>query len=633
MSAILGRLERDGKPVNEGRFASALDALQHYGGDATCVLVKDNLAFGFQGLTIARRDVPDRHPVHDGPLSIVADAILDDRDGLCDALGIAPAGRKDLSDSTLILRAYDKWGVDCPDRLLGDFAFAVFDKRTDRLFLARDHIGARPLYWARQYKTFVFATDIRGLLAFDDLDWRLDETMVARFLKNTMRPMPKPFFEDMHSLKPGHRMVVDAETTRTEKWWHLDRVPDVRCATRADYVARLRDITEQSVACRVQTDAVVGSHISGGIDSTTITHLAQRAMTEQGRGLAAAYAWAPEFSETFPDMGPMDERHKILETCGSANIACSFGEADDGFARLNTNRLLELDGTTDLIDELPVMQRAQRDGVRVMLSGWGGDEAFSAHGFGYLASLIAKGRLVKAYKVNRHYARGVRNPVRFAKSAWASGVVPMLPDAIYKKVQPFLDYHSRSCFADPSFLQGQKHPDVQWPDDMRPHADPMQYIRDIVERGHLGARINTWAAWSAAHGIQYRYPLTDRRLIEFILGVPPDILFHRGRSRYLAKSAFNDLLPVGAGKSDPANEAFRARFGTASLMHTAKEAETGELDIECDWIDQTALKARLDEIAKASGKHDVFDSIEVFGAILILKMVQRHQQRQGGVDV
>ena len=143
-------------------------------------------------------------------LVAVADARIDDRQGLCAGLGISPAERGALTDAALILRAFMRWGVDCPRHLLGDYAFAVWDRRKRTLFCARDHIGARPLYYAHENGQFAFASAVEAVLAIAGMPDALDETTVATHLGSTRCSDSRTFFRAVRKLPPGHTLTVEA---------------------------------------------------------------------------------------------------------------------------------------------------------------------------------------------------------------------------------------------------------------------------------------------------------------------------------------------------------------------------------------------------------------------------------------
>ena len=200
MTAICGILSRGDVAAP---LAAMLEALDAYGTQSG--------AWTEEGIGLGVRHRPN--PVgetavrFDGEagLALVADVRLDDRETLCAALGVPHPDRADIADGALLLRAYRRWGEECPHHLLGDYAFAVWNTRTRTLFCARDHIGARPFYYARTPEGFVCASAVEAVLAAPFVSDALDETTVATFLTRISLTTPThTFFRAVRKLPPGH---------------------------------------------------------------------------------------------------------------------------------------------------------------------------------------------------------------------------------------------------------------------------------------------------------------------------------------------------------------------------------------------------------------------------------------------
>jgi asparagine synthase (glutamine-hydrolysing) len=623
MSAILGRIEFDGRPVDAALFARAFGALAPYGPDGGGSVVGGDTGLGRRHLEVARRQAQDGAPLTEGALTLVADAILDDREGLGRALGLAPAEVGALSDGALILRAWQRWGEDCPRHLAGDFAFALWDGARRRLFLARDHIGARPLYWARRGESLLFATDVRALTAFADLDWRIDEAMVARYMTDADRPLPKGLFEAVHTVVPGHRMTVTAGGQTAVRWWDPRAVPLDRGLDTETAVLRLRALVEEAVACRTDTYHPVGSHLSGGIDSTSVTVIAQRALQRRGSGLAAAYCWAPEVSAAHPDMGKGDERRRVAALAAAEGFAVRHGGADGATFMAFLARPIEFEGTADLLDEIPILDRAAEDGVRVMLSGWGGDEVVSSGGLGYLAGLLRRGRLIAAFRALRATSGGRRNPRVLGRLLWSRGIVPLLPGPLFERLSPFVRIYRRRSFMSRDFAARFPARGALYPPDVRPVPDPRRYMAAMLLRGHLALRMESWAAWGAEKGLLYRYPLLDRRVLEFMLSLPPEVAFARGEGRYLFRTAMAPYFGGPTNKRDPANERMRSQSRLECWQALAQALRDDEGGRHHDWLDLEALRRQVEAVPDTIGVPEILAFAEVCSAMRVRYLDRR----------
>ena len=277
MTAICGFQARDVGGGADGLDAM-LAALVDYGADAT-TWTEDGVGFGVR--TAATEETPPEPRVwvaRDAGLALAVDARFDDRDTLCDALGVPPPERAAARDGDLLLRAYARWGRDCPHHLLGDYAFAVWDARRRVLFCARDHIGVRPFYYAVTPGGFLFASAVEAVLAAPGVSDALDETVVATFLTDPHTfSRTRTFFEAVRKLPPGHTLTVAGGDVRTEQYWRPEDVPRARPAADDATAEAFLDLYARAVRDRLRGAAdPVGTHLSGGLDSSSVAVLATR---------------------------------------------------------------------------------------------------------------------------------------------------------------------------------------------------------------------------------------------------------------------------------------------------------------------------------------------------------------------
>lgn len=205
MPAICGILSRGDLAV---LLAAMLEALDAYGPQGE--------AWTGEGVGLGVRHRPSAAGAQavrfdrEAGLALVADVRLDDRETLCAALGIPHPDRADIADGVLLLRAYRRWGEECPSRLLGDYAFAAWNARTRTVFCARDHIGVRPFYYSQTPEGFGCASAVEAVLAAPFVSDALDETTAATFLTRTSPTTPtRMFFQAVRKLPPGHALTVD----------------------------------------------------------------------------------------------------------------------------------------------------------------------------------------------------------------------------------------------------------------------------------------------------------------------------------------------------------------------------------------------------------------------------------------
>lgn len=624
MSAIFGWIDFSGKAVCQSKFDTCFTMLKPYGIESAGVLLQDNLGFGQQITRIAEASAFETGPISEGRYILVADAVLDNRNELLAKLSLVGADAKLISDSQLILHAFKRWGPAFGEHVFGDYTTAIYDKENEKLFLVRDHIGTRPVYWARINNAIIFATDIRAITAIRDITWEMDEAAIGRHLMGPARPPEKTFFKGLYAVSPGSVLQLDQQTTRETRWWDPHNVTPIRYKARDAYVEHFKEILDEVGRDYTATKHPVGSHISGGIDSSAVTAFASQALNERNRNLTAAYSWAPPVNEAYPFFSKRDERHNILRIGDDLDIKVRFGQATGQSQRDYLKWPLELDGIANLSDEVPVLKSAEHDGIRVMLSGWGGDEAFSAHGMGYMSHTIKRLNWAETYRILR-YQTGAKKfrPRKMARTLMDWGIAPMMPDVIYERIAPFRNLSEGGAFIS-KYLADQRPDLAPWlGEDIRLISDPIRYLGNLILMGHLNMRMETWAAWSSRYGFQYRYPLLDRRILEFILGLPPSLLFGDGSTRFLAKSSVKGILPDHLTKHDQANEALRDQNHVDCWRILQDELRSGTFEGSSNWLDMNAMRTAISHAPKKLEQDDLSTLAKLMAAVRIWHMEKR----------
>jgi asparagine synthase (glutamine-hydrolysing) len=630
LSGILGFW---GHPPGEA-FDRASASIAHWGRDRYDRKTGARFGLAFHGLDIRPESVFEAlQPLPDGGW-LLADAILDNRPELLAALKITSEDAATLPDSALLARAWERWGPSCVAQLVGDFAFAVMNPETGGLFLARDHIGARPLVFAVRPGLRAFASCGQAVLAALGEVPRLDEGRLVAFLRDPSEVPEQGLLQGLQDLPPGFTATVTPDgRIDLRRWWDPWRIAPGAITDPEEVVATFRALTLRAVHDRLTTSKPVGVHISGGIDSTLVTKIAAMAARDRQHPLAGAFAWAPTFDADHPDLGVTDERHRILRECGLLALPVSFDDGQvDGLTRL-VDRPLEFEGTSDLADEFSVLDRAKREGIRVLLSGWGGDEAFSAHGIGMLPYLFFRERRWRfCLNALRRQAGGLRQIRTFLGLVRDELLGPVLPDGLFNLLAGSNGMFAHACYlrADRASRFPRRR-STRGPV-FRPVADPMEYLRRGIDHGHIGERMKGWAHWGAEAGLQYRYPLTDRRLMEFVLGLSPRLLLLEGQTRALPKRAFADIWPEGAGKDDPANEGRRQRARHRFLAQTAAflQEKAGQTDPR---IDLPMLATAVSQPLDPDEIQNVFRFAEVLSAMRVARLSARCEAGDGSRQI
>jgi asparagine synthase (glutamine-hydrolysing) len=500
---------------------------------------------------LAVQNSPDEVAADSGPrrepsesLHLVADVRLHERETLAGWLRVRPAEARSMSDASIVELAYRRWASDCADQLLGDGAFALWDARTQALMCWRDPAGTRPLYYHHEPgRRLVFSSDLQSMAAHPRISPTLDLAYVRGLLDagGSLEHPIRTLLSGVRKLPAAYYLIVSKSGIRLQRYWDPERVTEQHDRDDGDYIEELRSLLVRAVSCRLPDTAQrVGAHLSGGLDSSSISLLASRELRGNGRKFTA-FSWAPSWEDVAPVEG--DERHLV-------EAAVRFGSVELRYARLRASDLVDvicrdlaLMPTTTLHYEFATSRDAAAQGIRTMLSGWGGDESVAFNGRGYFADLARRGRFPTIQHELRRRANIHGGSVR---GAWKSRVViPLLPDAALQR----LGWLGTTV---PAVWPGELHPEfVRCLHEAEPLVMPALRERPgvrqtqlrLLEQGHLQYRMESWASHGASLGLTYAFPLLDRRLLEFALSIPDHLYFRHGWKRWLYRTAMEGILP------------------------------------------------------------------------------------------
>jgi asparagine synthase (glutamine-hydrolysing) len=290
-----------------------LTTLAHRGPDGAHMWCEGAVGLGHLTLCTTPEARHETLPLAASRAVLTADMRLDNRAELLSALGLRHDPGDERCDSQILLAAYDKWGEACPQHLLGDFAFAIWDGCRQRLFCARDHMGLKPFYYYASPRVFVCASEIKALWCEPSVSPRVNELRVGYHLIFRDDPA-NTFYRDIRRLPPGHALSVTLEGERLTRYWALDPTHELHLSSNEAYAEQFEALFTEAVRCRLRTSHAVGSILSGGLDSSSITCVAHQLMQEQGTPPLHV------FSARFSGNGNTDEQpyvDAVLERLGA----------------------------------------------------------------------------------------------------------------------------------------------------------------------------------------------------------------------------------------------------------------------------------------------------------------------------
>ncbi|OGO34140.1 MAG: hypothetical protein A2Z16_06075 [Chloroflexi bacterium RBG_16_54_18] len=558
MSAICGIFQLSGEPLPPHVLDPTITALLNYGLDGSSTWLSGEVALGHLMTHVTAESCVEVLPFEDSiaQLTITADARLDNREELISLLGINTAAKAETPDSQLILKAYQRWGNECPRYLLGDFAFAIWDQKNGSLFCARDVMGVKPLYYFRNHTHFCFSSDLATLHQTRFVYKKLNLAFVRTYLEyQDFYHSELTFHEDIFRLPPAHRIKISRSGFQSSAYWVPGESREVRYQHEDEYIDHLRELVQSAVECRLRSAFPVGSHLTGGLDSSSVAVLAARKLREEGKTLDV-FSWAPPPKPG--DYPLVDERAILEDICAKEKIVLHYTTVSLDDLLINRTADITSQRIKTNLFERAVARNAGSLGMRVLLSGWGGDEIPAFNGRGYFAELFI--RLHWATMMQELYARARLHEWNMWEGFRNSVILPIIPDAVLSLLRP-KSWQSDKRKPLPACLQ----PDFAaklslvrpaQKEKFRERPGVRRNQIHLLRNGHLVDRMESWAATGAASGIEYRYPLVDRRIIEFCLSVPAWLYFHNGWKRYMFRKAADGWLPSDAqwkkSKFDPA---------------------------------------------------------------------------------
>lgn len=616
MVVILGAASFDGRPVDVSHYRNFIDNL-------SCPHEFESRAVGDSSCCVFARP---RHRLDKtscvleayGSYIVAGSVRLDNRVELVGALAVPDA--RILSDGALVARAFAKWGPDCAEKIYGEYGFVVWSRADRRLFMISDHIRSIRLFALRETACILFSNHLETLTRAAAASPRISSRAVAHFLARPPIPLRHSFFDGIISAPAGGYIELSSKGEREALWWQpLENPGEVSLASN-EYEDAFFYQVNTAVKNSIRDDAIYGSHLTGGIDSGTVSLLASNALRERGQKLAALFSWTPPISAENPHMGSADERNFLQAFAREHNSRLVLGNASAQDLWDILQRPFELEGTASVVDEIATIRRASQEGVEVILSGWGGDEVFSAHGFGYLAWLLGKCRLRDAATTARRYTQSRRLRTLLAH-VWHYGVVPHFPDRLYEIFSPQESPYPNKCFRS-SDLDAHSTDDSYLKMCTRFVGHPYQYSKHLLDTAYPADRIETWRNWSHQYAIRHRYPLLDRALLEFLFRIPPDEVFRRG-SRGLTAQVFVPRLPAGMGKRDRANERFRGRRRLECWAALAAEVANGAFDAPSEFVDVERLRSAITQVPSTVNAASSLRFVELSGAVRGYLLSQR----------
>ncbi len=504
-------------------------------------------------------------------------------------------------DTEVIVHAWEEWGENCVERFRGMFAFALWDRSRQKLFLARDRLGVKPLFYSLQSDgKFIFASELKALRLYPGFDPTLDPCAVEEYFAYGYIPEPRTIYRNTFKLPPGHHLTLSphAPLPAPHRYWDIPFAP-VPVTSMQDMQAELVERLREAVRIRLVSEVPLGAFLSGGVDSSAVVALMAELSTEPVNTCSIAFQ-DPRFNEAaYAEQVARQyhTRHQTSEVDPNDfslvdQLAALYDEPYADSSALPTYRVCEL----------------ARRSVTVALSGDGGDENLA--GYRRYRFHMAE------EKMRALLPLGLRRPLfgalgaLYPKADWAPRIFrakstfeALARDSVegYFHSVSLLGDRLRNQLFSPAFsasLQGYRAVEV-----LKTHArnsptqDPLSLVQYLDIKTYLPGDILTKVdRASMAHALEVREPLLDHPLMEWVSGLPSALKLHQGEGKYLLKKALEPYLPQDIlyrqkmGFAVPLASWFRG-----PLRETVRTSVLGPRLMDCGIFNPTFLAHLVEE--------------------------------------
>lgn len=515
--------------------------MSHRGPDDQGTMIDDVVALGMRRLSII--DISGGHqPMssHGGEFTVVFNGEIYNYLELRQQLQNTGYQFHTNSDTESILHSYEEFGENCLDHLRGMFAFAIWDARKRKLFVARDRVGEKPLYYSvTKNGTFVFGSELKCVLEHPAVEREIDPEAVDAYLTFGYVTDPLSIFKDIKKLPPGHSLTLIDGKLEIKQYWDFPREQGKE-RSEDDYLAELRERLQESVRMRLVSDVPLGAFLSGGVDSSTIVGLMAREMSEPVKTFSIGFVedsydelkYARLVAKHFGT-----DHHELIVTPDVCKVIDELiWHLDEPFADQS-------------IVPTYYVSKLAREHVTVVLSGDGGDELFAGYtryaidqkrqGFERVPRFLRQNLFKSLSEHLPHGARG-RNYL------YNVALDPI--ERYIDSISVFTKLNRRSLYSEDflASLSGRQSAVAMYREfaGQVNRGDALERLLYLDSKTYLPGDILTKVdRMSMAVSLEARVPLLDHKLIEFVAGMPASMKMRGDKSKYIFKRAVADLVP------------------------------------------------------------------------------------------
>ncbi len=521
--------------VNKEGLKKAVNSIAHRGPDANGVaIINKNIGFGFVRLSIIDLSEESNQPFEYQNLTIIFNGEIFNYLELKKELVGKGYDFRTESDTEVILASYLEWGQNCVNKFNGMWAFAIFDSKNNQLFCSRDRFGIKPFNYYKNEDTFIFSSEIKGILAYNTKIKKVNYNSISRYCRETVGAQAEEtWFENILRLKPAHNIVITKNSFKIVKYWDYpsqetnNNNNNNTSRTEKKYFNLLKD----SVRLRFRSDVPVGLTLSGGLDSSAIAYLARDIQA----GKLNAY------TASFPNH-PFNEYHIAKDICEELNI--NSVEVLPEYTRYvgSLKKLifhLESGHGSPAIFPLDAIAKRAKKNITVYLEGQGADELLGGYYDGIIPSFIlsemAKFKFVSAFSVLKElYTR------RKLKPAFMIYLRQIMPH--------YFRYFYRKILGLERIYDGELKTHKPYTFKLNTKGKNWSQLTKMLVRQHQNGLVNLLHygdAISMKHSLENRLPFMDYRIVEYIFRLSDDHKVNKFFGKVIHRNVFEKILPTG----------------------------------------------------------------------------------------
>ena len=549
MCGICGKLYFNPmRKADQNNISAMASVLNHRGPDDHGIYVDGPVGIGHQRLSIIDISPAGHQPMtnEDGSIWIVFNGEIYNFEELRMELQGKGHVFTSHTDTETIIHLYEEEDMDCLNRLRGMFAFAIWDSTKQRLFIARDRVGKKPLVYAVTDDAVIFASEIKALLKDPSVTAEVDSEALHHYLTYQYVPSPWTMFKGIRKLQPAHSLVVERGSITTRHYWQLSYAQKLTLPTLGDYVEQFMDVFTEAVKIRLRSDVPLGAFLSGGIDSSAtvavMSQLTNRPIKTFSIGFDVSEYNETTFAAMVAKKFNTDHTEFIVNPDAISILPKLVWHYNEPFADSSA---------------IPTyyVSKLTREHVTVALNGDGGDESFAGYeryiadkvaGYYEKIPCLAREHIIKRFlsfiphqeNRNRFFRRlkrfvnGISENAERRYVRWICGFDNEMKNDLYSaafaekiaaidSVDLIVNWYAKadaSAFLDKTLF-----------------VDVMSYLPD-----DLLVKVDIA---SMANSLEARSPFLDHKLMEFAAALPPHLKLNGIQSKYLLKKAFSSVLP------------------------------------------------------------------------------------------